>query len=145
LAIERDGIEISLEPRMMELLVALAEHAGDVIGAEQLLIEVWRGRFYGDNPVHRAIGVLRRQLGDDTRNPVFIEMSRKCGYRTKVFGLMTGASEMVDLNWRGCQRVRIGDTRFRLMASFKKALGDWRFFCGCWFRRGGVVCDFLED
>jgi eukaryotic-like serine/threonine-protein kinase len=81
LAIERDGVEISLEPRIMELLVALAEHAGDVIGAEQLLIEVWRGTFYGDNPVHRAIGVLRRQLGDDTRSPVFIETIRKRGYR----------------------------------------------------------------
>ncbi len=81
LAIERDGVEISLEPRIMELLVALAEHAGDVIGAEQLLIEVWRGTFYGDNPVHRAIGVLRRQLGDDPRSPVFIETIRKRGYR----------------------------------------------------------------
>ncbi len=81
LAIERDGAEISLEPRIMELLVALAEHAGEVIGAEQLLIEVWRGTFYGDNPVHRAIGVLRRQLGDDPRSPVFIETIRKRGYR----------------------------------------------------------------
>jgi DNA-binding winged helix-turn-helix (wHTH) protein/tetratricopeptide (TPR) repeat protein len=81
LAIERDGVEISLEPRIMELLVALAEHAGEVIGAEQLLIEVWRGTFYGDNPVHRAIGVLRRQLGDDLRNPIFIETIRKRGYR----------------------------------------------------------------
>lgn len=81
LAIERDAAEISLEPRIMELLVALAEHAGEVIGAEQLLIEVWRGTFYGDNPVHRAIGVLRRQLGDDLRSPVFIETIRKRGYR----------------------------------------------------------------
>jgi len=81
LAIERDGMEIALEPRIMELLVALAEHAGEVIGAERLLIEVWRGTFYGDNPVHRAIGVLRRQLGDDPRNPAFIETIRKRGYR----------------------------------------------------------------
>ena len=94
MAIKRDGVEISLEPRIMELLVALAEHAGDVIGAEQLLIEVWRGTFYGDNPVHRAIGVLRRQLGDDTRSPVFVETIRKRGYRMKVLGLMTGASGM---------------------------------------------------
>ncbi len=94
LAIERDGVEISLEPRIMELLVALAEHAGDVIGAEQLLIEVWRGTFYGDNPVHRAIGVLRRQLGDDTNSPVFIVTIRKRGYRLKVLGVTTGAGEM---------------------------------------------------
>ncbi len=81
LAIERDGTEIALEPRIMELLVALTEHAGEVIGTERLLVEVWRGTFYGDNPVHRAIGVLRRQLGDDPRKPVFIETIRKRGYR----------------------------------------------------------------
>lgn len=81
LCIERDGQEIALEPRIMELLIALAEHAGSVVGVEQLLIEVWRGTFYGDNPVHRAIGLLRRQLGDTPRAPVFIETIRKRGYR----------------------------------------------------------------
>ncbi len=81
LCIERDGEEIALEPRIMELLIALAEHAGSVVGVEQLLIEVWRGTFYGDNPVHRAIGQLRRQLGDTPRAPVFIETIRKRGYR----------------------------------------------------------------
>ena len=81
LCIERDGEEIALEPRIMELLIALAEHAGSVVGVEQLLIEVWRGTFYGDNPVHRAIGLLRRQLGDTPRAPVFIETIRKRGYR----------------------------------------------------------------
>lgn len=81
LLIERDGQEFALEPRAMEVLAALAEHSGQVISAEQLLIEVWRGRFYGDNPVHRAIAQLRRQLGDDPRQPRFIETIRKRGYR----------------------------------------------------------------
>lgn len=81
LTIERDGEDIALEPRLMEVLVALAERAGEVISAEQLLIEVWRGTFYGDNPVHRAIAQLRRHLGDDPRNPVCIETIRKRGYR----------------------------------------------------------------
>jgi len=81
LMIVHEGAEISLEPRMMEVLVALAEHAGEVISAEQLLIEVWRGSFYGDNPVHKAIAHLRRLVGDDSRAPRFIETIRKRGYR----------------------------------------------------------------
>ncbi len=81
LLIIHDGSEIALEPRMMEVLVALAEHAGEVISAEQLLIEVWRGSFYGDNPVHKAIAHLRRLVGDDSRAPRFIETIRKRGYR----------------------------------------------------------------
>ena len=38
-----DGQTIALEPRMMEVLIALAERAGEVVCAEQLLIEVWHG------------------------------------------------------------------------------------------------------
>ncbi|MFO3704505.1 winged helix-turn-helix domain-containing protein [Xanthomonas codiaei] len=72
---------IALEPRMMEVLIALAERAGEVVSAEQLLIEVWHGSFYGDNPVHKTIAQLRRKLGDDSRQPRFIETIRKRGYR----------------------------------------------------------------
>ncbi|WP_126943593.1 winged helix-turn-helix domain-containing protein [Xanthomonas sp. BRIP62418] len=76
-----DGQAIALEPRMMEVLIALAERAGEVVSAEQLLIEVWHGSFYGDNPVHKTIAQLRRKLGDDSRQPRYIETIRKRGYR----------------------------------------------------------------
>lgn len=76
-----NGNETTLEPRMMEVLVALAEHAGEVVSAEQLLIEVWRGTFYGDNPVHKAIAYLRKVFGDDLKSPRYIETIRKRGYR----------------------------------------------------------------
>ncbi|MBB4133292.1 winged helix-turn-helix domain-containing protein [Xanthomonas sp. 3075] len=81
LALIADGQTIALEPRMMEVLIALAERAGDVVSAEQLLIEVWHGSFYGDNPVHKTIAQLRRKLGDDSRQPRYIETIRKRGYR----------------------------------------------------------------
>ncbi|BAV98884.1 winged helix-turn-helix domain-containing protein [Lysobacter enzymogenes] len=81
LAIVRDGQSTALEPRMMEVLIALAERAGEVVSAEQLLIEIWRGTFYGDNPVHKTIAQLRRRLGDSSREPEFIETIRKRGYR----------------------------------------------------------------
>jgi DNA-binding winged helix-turn-helix (wHTH) protein len=81
LTVSLDGKETTLEPRMMEVLVALAEHAGEVVSAEQLLIEVWRGTFYGDNPVHKAIAYLRKVFGDDLKSPRYIETIRKRGYR----------------------------------------------------------------
>ncbi len=81
LVVSLDGNETALEPRMMEVLVALAEHAGEVVSAEQLLIEVWRGTFYGDNPVHKAIAYLRKVFGDDLKSPRYIETIRKRGYR----------------------------------------------------------------
>lgn len=81
LAIVRDGQATALEPRMMEVLIALAERSGEVVSAEQLLIEIWRGTFYGDNPVHKTIAQLRRRLGDSSREPEYIETIRKRGYR----------------------------------------------------------------
>ncbi|MEQ1514459.1 MAG: winged helix-turn-helix domain-containing protein [Lysobacteraceae bacterium] len=81
LVVSLDGRDTELEPRMMEVLIALAEHAGEVVSAEQLLIEVWRGTFYGDNPVHKAIAYLRKVFGDDLKSPRYIETIRKRGYR----------------------------------------------------------------
>lgn len=81
LLVQRGDQAIALDPRCMEALVALAEHAGEVVSADQLLIEVWRGTFHGDNPVHRTIAELRRQLGDDSRHPRYIETIRRRGYR----------------------------------------------------------------
>jgi DNA-binding winged helix-turn-helix (wHTH) protein/tetratricopeptide (TPR) repeat protein len=77
-----DSVEIGA--RSMDVLVHLAEHAGEVVSAEQLLIECWRGTFYGDNPVHKAVTELRKQLGDQAATPLYIATIRKRGYRLLV-------------------------------------------------------------
>lgn len=79
--LERDGQRIALEPRLMEVLVVLGEFGGEVVSAEQLLIECWRGTFYGDNPVHKAVAQLRRALGDSATAPRYVATVRKRGYR----------------------------------------------------------------
>jgi len=81
LVVVRDGNEIKLEPRMMQVLVTLAEHAGETMSTERLLIDVWRGTFYGDNPVNATISRLRKHIGDDSRKPRYIETISKVGYR----------------------------------------------------------------
>ncbi|SDD47245.1 winged helix-turn-helix domain-containing protein [Aquimonas voraii] len=81
LRVLREAHTITLEPRQMEVLVALCEQAGEVVSAEQLLIDVWHGSFYGDNPVHKCIAQLRQRLGDDSRQPRYIQTIRKRGYR----------------------------------------------------------------
>lgn len=77
------GQEQVIEPRIMEVLVALAEAAeqDEVLSAEQLLIKIWGGTFYGDNPVHKAITYLRKVFHDDPKSPRYIETIRKRGYR----------------------------------------------------------------
>ncbi len=96
----------SLEPRVMQLLVYLAERAGQVISAEQLLIDIWRGTFYGDNPVHKCVALLRRGLGDNAQRPSYIQTLRKRGYRLIATVSMpddyvAGAPQVAARPWRG--------------------------------------------
>lgn len=81
LVVVRDGNEIKLEPRMMQVLVTLAEHAGEAMSTERLLIDIWGGSFYSDNPVNATISKLRKHIGDDSRKPKYIETISKVGYR----------------------------------------------------------------
>lgn len=78
--LERDGARVAVEPRLMDVLVVLCERVGEVVSAEQLLIECWRGTFYGDNPVHKTMAQLRRALGDSATEPRYIATVRKRGY-----------------------------------------------------------------
>ncbi|TDR47667.1 transcriptional regulator [Tahibacter aquaticus] len=73
--------KVTLEPKLMSVLVVLCERAEETVSAEQLLIECWRGTFYGDNPVHKSIAQLRRALGDSATEPRYIATIRKRGYR----------------------------------------------------------------
>ncbi|NOT89362.1 MAG: transcriptional regulator [Lysobacter sp.] len=73
--------EIPLEPREMQLLVAVAGKAGDVIGKDELLIKLWGGDFYGDNPVNKAMSSLRKKIGDDIHAPRYIKTLRGKGYK----------------------------------------------------------------
>ena len=78
----RDGaVEKRIEPKMMEVLVYLAEHAGDVVTRDDLLENVWSGMVVGDEALSRAVSLLRRHLEDDPRQPIFIQTIPRRGYR----------------------------------------------------------------
>jgi hypothetical protein len=65
----------------MDLLVFLAGSTGRVVSKDELIDAVWEGRSIADTTLTRAIADLRRALGDDQRNPHFIETIPKRGYR----------------------------------------------------------------
>jgi DNA-binding winged helix-turn-helix (wHTH) protein/tetratricopeptide (TPR) repeat protein len=71
---------VQLEPKVMEVLAFLAGRQGEVVSKEDLMREVWEGRFVSDDVVWRSIGELRRALGDETRKAV-IQTIPKRGYR----------------------------------------------------------------
>jgi TolB-like protein/DNA-binding winged helix-turn-helix (wHTH) protein len=70
-----------LEPKVMEVIVCLAEHANEVVTRDQLLNVAWGGSANSDEQLTRAISVLRRVFHDDPSNPEYIETVTKRGYR----------------------------------------------------------------
>lgn len=72
---------VRLEPRVMDVLICLAEEPGRVVPKEELLAAVWGGVFVEEGALSQAIHTLRKTLGDDARQPRYIQTIPKRGYR----------------------------------------------------------------
>lgn len=71
-----------LTPIEYEILLALARSAGRVKSREDLLVEVAERDFESfDRSIDVHISSLRKKLGDDPKEPRFIETVRGVGYR----------------------------------------------------------------
>lgn len=71
----------TLEPRAMQVLVALAQARGSIVSHDDLIERCWGGRIVSDNAIHRAISRVRevaRTLGD---GELTVETINKVGYR----------------------------------------------------------------
>ena len=79
--ISQNSTAVHLEPKVMEVLVCLAQHAGEPVPKEELLQTIWPGTFVTDDAVKRCIVELRRVFEDDARGSRIIETIPKRGYR----------------------------------------------------------------
>lgn len=115
--IEKADTVRQMEPRTMDVLLALCKARGAVLSAEDLLRQCWGSTLHGDSPVHKNIAHLRRLLGDNAKNPEYIETIRLRGYRTLA---------PLDFNARTATDVRRweGDSPFRGLLAFDAAHAD---------------------
>ncbi len=75
-----DNAVRDLEPRVMQVLVSLAEGGSEVVSRDQLIERCWDGRIVGDDAVNRCIVALRT-LARSTDPPLFeIETFPRIGY-----------------------------------------------------------------
>jgi TolB-like protein/DNA-binding winged helix-turn-helix (wHTH) protein/cytochrome c-type biogenesis protein CcmH/NrfG len=79
--IEKEGTAISLEPKVMAVLVTLASTPGEVFSRQELEDHVWQGTVVGYDALAKAINKLREALRDDKKNPHYIRTISKKGYR----------------------------------------------------------------
>jgi transcriptional activator of cad operon len=77
----RDGDTVRLDPRTLRLLLCLAARAGEIVSADELLSQVWPGVIVTPDSVYQAIASLRRQLGDDPKQAIYIATVPRQGYK----------------------------------------------------------------
>jgi TolB-like protein/DNA-binding winged helix-turn-helix (wHTH) protein len=65
----------------MRLLLCLAGRAGEVVSIDDLLNQVWSDVTVSPDSVYQAVASLRRLLGDDSKQPAYIETVPRLGYR----------------------------------------------------------------
>jgi DNA-binding winged helix-turn-helix (wHTH) protein/Tfp pilus assembly protein PilF len=75
------GRVVRIEPKAFDLLLHFTQHPQETLSREQLIAEVWGGKFVTDDAVMVAVYALRQAFEDDSRSPRFIETIRGRGYR----------------------------------------------------------------
>ena len=77
----RFGGEVrELEPRVMQVLVALAAARPHVVSRDRLVDTCWDGRIVGDDSINRCIAALRRLAKEVSPEPFAIETVQRVGY-----------------------------------------------------------------
>jgi Tol biopolymer transport system component/DNA-binding winged helix-turn-helix (wHTH) protein len=75
------GKVVQAEPKTLNLLIFLVENRGRLLPRQEIIDAVWKEAFVTDHVLNRAMGQLRKGLGDDAKEPRYIETVPTRGYR----------------------------------------------------------------
>jgi TolB-like protein/DNA-binding winged helix-turn-helix (wHTH) protein len=78
--VRMDGRRRELEPRVAQVLVALAAARSGVVSRDRLIEQCWDGRIVGDDAISRCILALRHLARDFSPEPFTIETVPRVGY-----------------------------------------------------------------
>lgn len=87
-----DGTRRTLEPRVMQVLIALARAEGATVSREELIHACWNGAVVGEDSINRAISVLRKAATGIGGGVFGIETIPKLGYRLVLLASESGPS-----------------------------------------------------
>ena len=80
-----EGFEVKhsykVEPRLMQVLICLAEDAGNLVPRSALIQKVWNNYGGAEEGLMQAVSKLRKFLQDDARQQKVIQTIPKKGYR----------------------------------------------------------------
>lgn len=70
-----------LEQKQFDLLLFLAENAGENVTKSAIFSRVWANKVVTEDVIYVAINALRKALGDNARSPLYIKTISGVGYR----------------------------------------------------------------
>jgi DNA-binding winged helix-turn-helix (wHTH) protein/TolB-like protein len=73
------GMRETVEPRVMQALVALARRRGEVVSRDELIQQCWDGRIVGEDAINRCLAKVRRLT--ERMQGVALETIPRVGYR----------------------------------------------------------------
>src|ERR687896_1909895 len=77
----RDGKNIPLSPKIIDLLLFLAARPSILVSKDELFDALWPDVAVTDKALTQAVSELRQALGDDPANPKYIQTVARRGYR----------------------------------------------------------------
>jgi DNA-binding winged helix-turn-helix (wHTH) protein/TolB-like protein/Tfp pilus assembly protein PilF len=77
----RDGDLVPLTPKAFDMLLALVENSGRLLGKQELMQRLWPDSFVEEGSLAQNISLLRRALGESSEGQKFIETVPRRGYR----------------------------------------------------------------
>src|SRR5262249_51419031 len=75
------GKPVPLTPKVFDTLLILVENKGRLVDKDELMNRLWPETFVEQTNLTFNIKQLRKSLGDDARNPAYIETVARRGYR----------------------------------------------------------------
>src|SRR5262249_52759310 len=78
--LERAGVEVKVGSRALEILIALAERAGEVVSNEELVARVWPDTVVEESGLRVHITALRKALGDGKNGARYVTNVPGRGY-----------------------------------------------------------------
>jgi pimeloyl-ACP methyl ester carboxylesterase/DNA-binding winged helix-turn-helix (wHTH) protein len=79
--IKHDGILVDVEPQVFDLLVYLITHRDRVISRDEILDQIWHGRFVSLSTLTTRINAARIAIGDSGKQQQKIKTLSRKGYR----------------------------------------------------------------
>ncbi len=77
----KDGAEVRLEPRVMQVLACLLAADGEPVTRDALMQQVWGHEYVTEDALNRTVSKLRRVIADELHCGAEIETIPKTGYR----------------------------------------------------------------